>query len=193
MPAREPDSSPPPTRLSAKPGMLSVLATLIVAALVLANMLGVRLGSSSPSSPAPSGAPGTSTAPTPPTPTATPDSARLAELVRVKATDAWVVAAGRVERLLEDDNVTADGSDRHQRFLIKTDDGLTVLISHNIDTSARVPLKVGDRVTLRGEYERTDRGGTIHFTHKPKFPTRQKADDGRPLSGWIEHKGVKYE
>jgi hypothetical protein len=177
--------------------MLSVLATLIVAALVLANMLGVRLGSPSPSSPAPSSAPGTSTAPTPPTPTATPtatpDSARLAELVRVKATDAWVVAAGRVERLLEDDNVTADGSDRHQRFLIKTDDGLTVLISHNIDTSARVPLRLGDRVTLRGEYEWTDRGGTIHFTHKPKFPTRRKADDGGPRSGWIEHKGVKYE
>lgn len=112
----------------------------------------------------------------------------VAQLFREQRSDTFVETRGRVERLLDDDRETADGSDMHQRFLVRTDDGVTVLIAHNITVGARVPAKVGDRVSLRGEYEWSDRGGTIHFTHKPKFSTRD-----REQRGWIEHDGRRYE
>lgn len=64
---------------------------------------------------------------------------------------------------------------------------VTVLVAHNISTSQRVPVKPGDTISLRGEYEYTEKGGTIHFTHKPKYNSRSGQ------GGWIEFKGVRYE
>lgn len=112
----------------------------------------------------------------------------MAALFAAKQSDTWIETQGRVERLLADDRETRDGSDMHQRFLVRTDDGVTVLVAHNLDAARRVPAKVGDRVALRGEYEWTDKGGTIHFTHAPKYAT---TDENK--RGWIEHGGVRYE
>jgi hypothetical protein len=105
-----------------------------------------------------------------------------------RQSNVWVETSGLVQKLLADDTETRDGSDKHQRFLVRTDDGVTVLVAHNLGAAERVPAKVGDRVQLRGEYEWSDKGGTIHFTHSPKYKTR---DPNK--SGWIEHAGIRYE
>jgi len=73
----------------------------------------------------------------------------------------WVEGTGFVKRLLTDDN---DGS-RHQRFIIDTRHGQSLLIAHNIDVARRVPVGLGDRVHFRGMYEWSDLGGLVHWTH----------------------------
>ena len=105
----------------------------------------------------------------------------IQSLFKAKRSDVVVTFVGRVVRTLADDN---DG-DRHQKFLVEADGGITVLIAHNIDLARRVPAAVGDAVTVRGEYEWSEKGGTVHWTHK--------APRSRHADGWIEHEGKRYE
>ncbi len=117
---------------------------------------------------------------------ATPPDVRQTEnhvdqLFRDRISDVMVTLTGPVDRILPDDH---EGS-RHQRFIIRTPSGRTVLIAHNIDLARRVPLEIGDTVTVRGEYEWSDRGGTMHWTHHDPRQWRE--------GGWIEHHGVRYE
>ena len=91
-----------------------------------------------------------------------------------------ITLTGTVHRTLSDDN---HGS-RHQRFIVRLASGRTVLIAHNIDLAERVPLAIGDPVIVRGEYEWTDKGGTIHWTHHDPKRWRE--------GGWVEHGGVRY-
>jgi hypothetical protein len=87
-----------------------------------------------------------------------------------------------VIRLLSDDR---DGS-RHQRFIIRADSGISLLIAHNVDLAPRLQgLAVGDRLKLSGEYEWNAQGGLLHWTH------RDPAGHHRP--GYIEWKGRRYE
>jgi len=74
----------------------------------------------------------------------------------------WVEASGLVCKLIRDDN---DGA-RHQRFVLDMRNGQTVLIAHNIDIAARVPVGIGDRLQFRGMYEWNDLGGLVHWTHR---------------------------
>jgi hypothetical protein len=92
-----------------------------------------------------------------------------------------VETAGRVIRLLPDDT---EGS-RHERFLVQVDHGVTVLVAHNIDLAPRVPLTVGDSVELKGEYDWTQRGGVIHWTHHDPA--------GRHEAGWVKAGGRVYK
>ncbi len=93
----------------------------------------------------------------------------------------WVNVSGKVARILKDDN---QGS-RHQRFILRLDNGHTVLVSHNIDLAPRLPLREGDWPELRGRYEWNSQGGLIHWTHHdPK---------GQLSGGWITLKGRKYQ
>lgn len=73
-----------------------------------------------------------------------------------------VAGYGVVQRTLADDR---DGS-RHQRFLLTTPGGTTVLVAHNIDLAQRLaPLAVGDTVQFAGEYVWNEQGGVLHWTH----------------------------
>lgn len=92
-----------------------------------------------------------------------------------------VQTSARVERVLSDDET----GPRHERFLIRVADTLTVLVAHNLDLSARIPVLAGDSVTLRGEYIWDERGGVIHWTHKDPA--------GKRPGGWIRHEGHSYE
>lgn len=93
----------------------------------------------------------------------------------------WVGVSGEVSKVLKDDS---QGS-RHQRFILRLDNGHTVLVSHNIDLASRVPLQEGDQPELRGRYEWNHKGGVIHWTHHdPK---------GQLQGGWITLKGQKYQ
>lgn len=125
------------------------------------------------------GAPGT-TAPTAPT-AARSEDARLEQLFRDQASDVMVTLSGTVDRTMADDN---EGS-RHQRFILRLDSGRTVLIAHNIDLAARVPIQANDPITLRGEYEWSHQGGTVHWTHHDPKQWRE--------GGWIDHNGTRYQ
>lgn len=103
------------------------------------------------------------------------------QLFEDRVSDVMVTVSGTVDRILSDDNF---GS-RHQRFLVRVRSGRTVLVLHNIDLAVRVPIEIGDRLTLRGEYEWNEKGGAIHWTHHD--PRNQRA------GGWIEHRGVRYQ
>jgi len=92
----------------------------------------------------------------------------------------WLETGGRVARLLADDN---EGR-AHQRFILELDSGHTLLLSHNIDLSSRIPLALGDWVRLRGRYEWNERGGVMHWTHHDP--------DGGQRGGWIVHNGQRY-
>ena len=89
---------------------------------------------------------------------------------------------GVVSRLLSDDN---EGS-RHQRFILKLNTGQTLLVAHNIDIAPRISShQNGDRVTFNGVYERNDKGGVIHWTHRDP--------QGHHVAGWLEHDGNVYQ
>lgn len=108
------------------------------------------------------------------------DALRTAYQNRVS--DRQVVGSGRVAKVLADDN---KGS-RHQRFLLRTDSGQTVLVAHNIDLASRIDgLQVGDEVEFNGEYEWNEKGGVIHWTHRDPR--------GRHEAGWLRHMGRTYD
>lgn len=115
------------------------------------------------------------------TPSAPNDSA-LEQAFRSQRSDVQIQGEGKVVKLLPDDN---QGS-RHQRFILRLQSGQTVLIAHNIDLAPKIEnLRVGDTVSFYGEYEWSDKGGTVHWTHKD--PGRRHAD------GWLRSAGQVYQ
>lgn len=76
-------------------------------------------------------------------------------------TGGWVEATGLVKKLLTDDT----SASCHQRFILDRRNGQTLLVAHNTDLAARVPLGLGDRIRVRGMYEWNELGGLVHWTH----------------------------
>jgi len=96
--------------------------------------------------------------------------------------DLQIEGQGRVIKILSDDN---QGS-RHQRFIIKLASGQTLLIAHNIDLAPKLKnLRIGDEVSFYGEYEWSEKGGTLHWTHRDP--------GGRHIDGWLKHNGRIYQ
>ena len=112
----------------------------------------------------------------------TSSSSVLEQAYDNRQSDVQVRGAGEVIKVLADDN---DGS-RHQRFILKLESGLTLLVAHNIDLAPRIPsLRAGDAVEFFGEYEWNPRGGVIHWTHHDP--------QGRHVAGWLKHRGNTYQ
>ena len=106
----------------------------------------------------------------------------IQEAFEKQLSDLQISGSGKVVRLLSDDN---DGS-RHQRFILETSTGQTLLVAHNIDLAPRIAsLRKGDRVEFNGEYEWNSRGGVIHWTHGDP--------QGRHPAGWLKHNGRTYQ
>jgi len=96
--------------------------------------------------------------------------------------DVQVLGAGKVKRILPDDN---EGS-RHQKFILRLANGHSILVAHNIDLAPKITrIRVGDVIEFYGEYEWTKQGGVVHWTH----------DDprGRHEHGWLKHNGKTYQ
>lgn len=106
-------------------------------------------------------------------------------LFKNKVSDRIVQAAGTVVKILPDDLDTFDGSEQHQKFLVELSDPdrTTVKVCHNLKFG-RVPVREGEVVSFRGEYEYTDFGGTIHWTHHDPRGTHE--------DGWIEYEGKQF-
>ncbi len=108
--------------------------------------------------------------------------ANVQTLYAEKASHAQVEDIGQVVKVLSDDN---EGS-RHQRFLVKTASGQTLLFTHNIDLASRVEnIKAGDSIEFRGEYIYNEKGGIVHWTHHD--PVHHHYD------GWIKLNGNTYQ
>lgn len=99
-----------------------------------------------------------------------------------KLSNVQVQSEGRVKAILRDDN---EGS-RHQKFILSLENGLTILVAHNIDLSPRIEnLRKGDTVEFFGEYEYSQQGGVVHWTHHDP--------QGRHEDGWLKHGGKTYQ
>ena len=96
--------------------------------------------------------------------------------------DVQVHDEGRVVAVLSDDR---KGS-KHQRFILRTKENITVLVAHNIDLAKRIEnIKQGDTVEFYGEYIWNEKGGVVHWTHHDP--------GGSHVSGWLKHNGIKYQ
>lgn len=112
----------------------------------------------------------------------TAGNAVIAEAYTRRLRDVPVQAEGRVVKLMPDDR---QGS-RHQRFLLDTGAGHTVLVAHNIDLAPRIDgLRHGDTVAFKGEYVWNAKGGVVHWTHHDP--------DGSHPGGWLLHQGRRYQ
>ena len=107
---------------------------------------------------------------------------RIEQAFRQREHNVAVQSYGVVAKVLADDN---DGS-RHQRFILKLENGMTVLVAHNIDLAPRLEgLKAGDDVEFNGIYEWNAKGGVIHWTHHDPR--------GRHAAGWLRYGGRLYQ
>jgi hypothetical protein len=98
-----------------------------------------------------------------------------------RQSDLIVQCTFTIKKNLPDDNV---GS-RHQKMILLLPSGHSVLLAHNIDLADRVPADEGDTLEIKGEYEYSEQGGVLHWTHHDPR--------GRHVDGWIKHDGVMYE
>jgi hypothetical protein len=93
-----------------------------------------------------------------------------------------ITVQGTVDRLLPDDR---EGSP-HQRFVVRTPSGQTLMVAHNIDLAPRLEgLHKGDTVTVYGEYVWNNHGGLMHWTHRDP--------GGRHAAGYIYWQGRRYQ
>ncbi len=53
----------------------------------------------------------------------------------------------------------------HQKWTVKLSDGRTMQAIYNLDMCERVPLKVGDTVSMGGQFIWTNQGGILHWLH----------------------------
>ncbi|MFZ5842810.1 MAG: DUF3465 domain-containing protein [Pseudomonadota bacterium] len=108
--------------------------------------------------------------------------ARLQQAFQRRESNLQIAGEGVVVKILKDDT---HGSP-HQRFLLRTATGQTLLVAHNIELAPRiVDIAEGDTVRFYGEYEWNEKGGVLHWTHHDPR--------GKHPGGWLEHRGQRYE
>lgn len=86
----------------------------------------------------------------------------------------------QVVKLLPDD----DDGRPHQNWVFRLANGLEVRAIYNIDMGERVPLRVGDVISVGGELRWSKRGAIIHWLHAD--PNERRPD------GYVLHRGERY-
>ena len=110
------------------------------------------------------------------------DQQKIMQAYQQQRSNIQVQAQGTIKAILPDDN---QGS-RHQKIILQLENGLTVLIAHNIDLAPKIEgLKKGDQLEFFGEYEYNPKGGVIHWTHHDP--------QGKHIDGWLKYQGRMYQ
>lgn len=110
------------------------------------------------------------------------ENSEIASAFASRQSNLQVLGEGEIIKLLPDDN---KGS-RHQKFIVRVPEGITILIAHNIDLAPRVPSpREGDMLEFYGEYEWTEKGGVVHWTHHDPA--------GRHPDGWLRYREQTYQ
>jgi hypothetical protein len=108
---------------------------------------------------------------------ALPDNDVLEAAFAQGRTGVWVSGHGTVVRELSGDAAL-------QRFQVRLDSGLSLVIVHRIGSTGRVPVERGDTLAFHGRYEFHGAGGEVALTH---------ADPAQPGGGgWLRHNRVLY-
>ena len=112
------------------------------------------------------------------------DDAAVCAAYKAGQSHVEVVAAGTVTRVY---GTRAGRTSPHEGFLMKLASGCVVVvrIEANTDFTGEFPLREGDAVTVKGEYEYYPLGGVIHWTHRDPR--------GRHEGGYIEAEGKFYD
>lgn len=98
-----------------------------------------------------------------------------------KVSGKMITVSAQVDKVLSDDLHPP----RHQRFIIRLNNNLTVLVAHNTDLAPRVQsIQAGQQIKVTGQYEWNGKGGVIHWTHHDP--------QGRRDGGQITYKGKIY-
>lgn len=85
-----------------------------------------------------------------------------------------------VEKLLPDD---LSGRE-HQKMLVRLTNGKTIQVVSNLDFCEHVPVSIGDRIAVGGQFIWTRGGGLVHWVHTDPSGQRQK--------GYIVFNGKSY-
>jgi hypothetical protein len=112
-----------------------------------------------------------------------PDDAAVCGAFSAQRSGVEVVAQGMVTRVL---GVQAGRSSPHEGFLLRLDSGcaIVVRVEVNTDFTGSIPLSVGERVLVKGDYEYYSRGGVIHWTHRDPR--------GHHENGYVDVSGTMY-
>jgi len=78
-------------------------------------------------------------------------------------------------------------SGQHEGFLLRLHQqcDLMVRVETNVDITGPVPVRDGEIVTVKGQFENDPMGGVIHWTHHDPR--------GRHVSGYVEAGGKLYQ
>lgn len=85
-----------------------------------------------------------------------------------------------VTKLLPDDRNGLE----HQKWMVRLSNGTSMQAVYNLDMCERVPLKVGDVVSMGGQFVWTNQGALLHWLH---YDPRQNRPDG-----YVEVNGKVY-
>ena len=109
------------------------------------------------------------------------DDSQLVSAIQNRRSLSFLQAAQlTVTQVLPDDNVGL----KHQKFVVQTSRAQSVMIVYNLDLCPRVPVRVGDRVAVGGEFIWSGRSALVHWTHYDP--------QSRRPSGYIYHNNLAY-
>jgi len=113
-----------------------------------------------------------------------PDNAHVCALYASGTSGAEVLAEGTVVAELG----TSNGpSGEHEGFLLRLTRqcDLMLRVETNVDITGPVPLRPGETVIVKGQFEDDPTGGVIHWTHHDP--------EGRHVAGYVLAGGKYYE
>ena len=67
-----------------------------------------------------------------------------------------------VTKILNDDK----SGPAHQKWYVRLSNGVNMQAVYNLDMCERVPLKVGDRIAMGGQFICFGKGGLLHWLHR---------------------------